>query len=97
MTIRETNKKQNCDTVPESEELLLVMAKWAQHEIKLPALNRGCHLITQQVCRFQAVLPYMLGLSTCSPCGNLQACCPGPKGDLHFCLWVWSWHGKHFL
>ena len=24
------------------------MAKWAQHEIKLPAFSRGCHLVTDQ-------------------------------------------------
>ena len=26
------------------------MAKWAQHEIKLPAYRRGCHLVTDQAC-----------------------------------------------
>ncbi|KAL0043796.1 hypothetical protein WJX82_001568 [Trebouxia sp. C0006] len=25
------------------------MAKWAQHEIKLPAYRRGCHLVTDQI------------------------------------------------
>ncbi|DBA83618.1 TPA: hypothetical protein ACH3X1_006183 [Trebouxia sp. C0004] len=25
------------------------MSKWAQHEIKLPAYRRGCHLVTDQI------------------------------------------------
>lgn len=53
---------------------------WAQHEVKLPAFRRGCHLITAQVA--EAIAASLRGMniglvhvfSECGPKRCCQAC-----------------------